>query len=1090
MICVGIASVLLIFFISIVIKPVPSFNDPLVGFEARGTTIAARLNTWKLLADETTASVNKLSLSANSDNYEISHTPSWSLYNNELDSTGDDEDRQEEPPIVEMSTHFNESIDSLDRDEKEFYLSINSAEHTYNKIVRHSLKSNEAFCGRVYEGYVQVVVSASSKNSLNGLFNLNSILAICQIDRKLRLEDSLPEHSAFEADCERAQIGDNSTSVGIDKTNCCNSWSLPNYIAHLTNKTTCSRLEQRDLKVFERLLTFCAPYYHRAPHEECFIGNDHIETYNPHSNELNTNTSQAHTGSKINLKTHCGTIPRECTRSHGWIYNLMTYLVNENFVRNRNLHGASDRAFLGKLTYTNIFLPIAKSSNLMNYYQAISRHNLRTPYAQVKAMDLGLKNSLFERLIFEDIRLFLAALMSIMIVISIYTWSTILSFVIFAIISMSLCLSYAIYTLLLDIAIFPFMNLLAIVISFGICSDNAMLFCKNWANRDEETICESSQSSPDCRNQSQTVKTGDIDKASMDRILKRAIVSTSVATLATACSFIMSAISRVVAVRCFCIYATLCVLTNYLLTVILLPPALIIDAKLSRCIETKIKDIGPRHEEFVKRMRLVRETIVSFDCSLHTKWIFWIVTQYKSYLIISFIALLACSSILVLHKPQLHPSDEEATQLLTRGHPFEQYDKHLRKQFAFERAKMGDLGGKAREIWDYDTLDTMPVRVVFGLQAADTGDHFEPYDRGTLQFDAKFDITDPHAQIWLLDFCQKLRNQRFIHPSASPDLTNCFMTTFKSWMDNRSCQDPIRPELNRSPCCQAYEFPYTRSTFNKCVGEAVSIMSRTPQFYSNMGAGVRFFKNSTKVAALVIVYPSNRFYSESFSRMDRFYQEVDDWVTWQINNTAPQSLKSGWFISDNLEIFALQTELLTSTASSILLEVLLAMVFILVGTRDIILTITGTLTIGTIIMVTVAMLILLHWTLGVAESILISLTIGLSVDFALHYTVAYSQARYSFVNMGIMFGILSEVGSPIALATITTTLAGFMIIWSDILAYQELGVFLILIASISWLTSSFFLLPMLATISSLADLGRVYLQNMLQRLISFIRFKA
>lgn len=1080
----GVAFVLCLMGITILLRPLPSFNDPLIGFEARDTYISSRINTWKLLLEETSASANNLSLVTNSPIYEGQHQFYSSRINNELNQP-ELGNRLPEPPLIEESTQHGDKSptpsDIYDEDEEDYYRSINATNEHNNDMIHYSLSSSKAFCGKLYEGYAQVVIAPSARNISSGLFNLNSMIAVCQLDKRLRLKHSSEDSAVFQRECERFEL---ETSKEKNKeeagkiTTCCNSWSLPNHVACLGNKTSCMEIDSADMKTIEQLLNLCAPYYFKAPYEECF----NEATYNK---ELYANTGAA----SLNMlsshgfnswpRPHCGWVPDSCLKCNGWIYTVMHYLTNENFITNRvsndeasnkinnlprqrNTTSSAEESLLNKLSHTNIFLPVAKSSSLMKYYNTLMKHNLKTPFAQVKAMNLGLKNTLFEHLVFDDSRLFVIALISILLVISIYTWSLVLSMVILMIICLSLCLSYTIYELALNIPIFPFMNLLAVVISFGICSDNAMLFCKHWTLQEEAQV-----------DQRETMVGNSIDKDSnseketLDRMLRRSTMSTFVATLATACSFSISAISKVIAVRCFCIFATLSVVTNYLLIVVLLPPALIIDSRFSRILSRYFAEKGPKLAWILSLAQYFRDYLLKLGDIIHKQWIFNLVTRYKFYLIITFITLLSCSSILVFHRPTLQPHDEEDIQLFSSKHTFEQYDKSLRKQFRFERLKAGESIIQNNDLDNFHELpDTLPVRIVFGLVPTDNGDHLDPQDRGSLTFNPKFDIAEPNAQIWLLDFCHKLKQKRFIRPSPAPELSNCFIDTFKSWMETRSCRDPVQTELDRSPCCMDYEFPYSRDVFNKCIGEAVNIIRKTPQFHPNLNAGVRFFKNSTKVAALIVEYQSNRLYTESFTKMERFFNNIDEWVTWQINNTAPASLKSGWFISSNLDLLALQTELEQSTTSSILLEVLFATLAMMIGSRDLILTIAGTLTIGTIIIVTVAVLIVLRWTLGVAESILISLTIGLSIDFALHYSVAYSEIRKKGANSGTIFSILNDVGSPIALATITTSLAGFVIAWSDILAYQELGVFLMLIASVSWFTSTFFLLPMLASVGS------------------------
>lgn len=731
----GVAFVLALLGLTIILRPPPAFNDPLIGFEARDTYISSRLNAWKLLLEETSASANNLSLAAFSSNYEGPNYSSYSSrFNNELNQP--ENHRLSEPPLIEMSTQ-NNGINSttnemMDEDEEDYYRSINSTVERNNDMIHYSLSSSRAFCGKLYEGYAQVVIAPSARHSSSGLFNLNSMIAVCQLDKRLRLKHSTEDSGVFQDECERF-VESNREKAKEETgrvTTCCNSWSLPNHIACLSNKTSCMDIDSNDMKTTEQLLNLCAPYYLRAPYEECFNeATQNKELYtNAGASSLNMLSSASH-GFNHWPRPYCGSIPESCFRCNGWIYSVMHYLTNDNFISNRvaldetsnklnhspkhrNNTSQTKDSMINKLTHTSIFLPVAKSSSLMKYYRTLMKYNLKTPFAQVKAMDLGLKNSLFEHLVFDDSRLFVIALVSILLVISIYTWSLVLSIVILVIICLSLCLSYTIYELIFNIPVFPFMNLLAVVISFGICSDNAMLFCKHWTLQKETQVdqTETIVSEPNVNKDSNS------EKEILDRMLKRSIISTFVATLATACSFIISAISKVIAVRCFCIFATLSVITNYLLIIILLPPALIIDSRFSHLLNKFFAEKGPRLAWTLTLAQYFRDNLLKLGDVVHKKWIFNLVTRYKLYLIITFITLLACSSILVFHRPTLQPPDEEDIQLFSSKHTFEQYDKNLRKQFRFERLKSGEsiTSNNDQDVF-FELPDTLPVRIVFGL---------------------------------------------------------------------------------------------------------------------------------------------------------------------------------------------------------------------------------------------------------------------------------------------------------------------------------------------------------------------------------------
>ena len=68
--------------------------------------------------------------------------------------------------------------------------------------------------------YSHVVVKSTVPN--DNLFTLENLLAVCRLDAKMR---AVPEMSPI---CETSS-----------DRNCCASWSLPNYVALLSNRSSC-----------------------------------------------------------------------------------------------------------------------------------------------------------------------------------------------------------------------------------------------------------------------------------------------------------------------------------------------------------------------------------------------------------------------------------------------------------------------------------------------------------------------------------------------------------------------------------------------------------------------------------------------------------------------------------------------------------------------------------------------------------------------------------------------------------------------------------------------------------------------------------
>lgn len=89
--------------------------------------------------------------------------------------------------------------------------------------------------------------------------------------------------------------------------------------------------------------------------------------------------------------------------------------------------------------------------------------------------------------------------------------------------------------------------------------------------------------------------------------------------------------------------------------------------------------------------------------------------------------------------------------------------------------------------------------------------------------------------------------------------------------------------------------------------------------------------------------------------------------------------------------------------------------------------------------------------------------IGLAVDFSLHYAVSY-KACISEKNIDKVKAALQQMGGPTLMAAITSGAAGALMLPSHVLAYIQIGIFLLLVMSISWIYATLFLCSMLAII--------------------------
>lgn len=167
-------------------------------------------------------------------------------------------------------------------------------------------------------------------------------------------------------------------------------------------------------------------------------------------------------------------------------------------------------------------------------------------------------------------------------------------------------------------------------------------------------------------------------------------------------------------------------------------------------------------------------------------------------------------------------------------------------------------------------------------------------------------------------------------------------------------------------------------------------------------------------------------------------------------------MENGWFVS-HLDFYDLQRTLSADTLATIGVSMPIALAVLLLFTLNIFVSLYAILTITCIIFVTVAILVLLGWKLNVLESVAVCTTIGLAVDFSLHYGVHYRLCPDGTDRQSAVKYALSRMGGPTIMAALTTAAAGAFVLPSNVLAYIQIGVFLVVVMFVSWVYSTFFL---------------------------------
>ncbi|KAM8706150.1 hypothetical protein ACLKA7_010435 [Drosophila subpalustris] len=198
-------------------------------------------------------------------------------------------------------------------DEDEHRDRVQSKKSTWRILKQASLPNNAWSNSKVrqpHENDSHFVVQRIGPNATDSLFDLNGMLAMCQ------LQDQIAAVPSYQAFCERELL----------TSNYCRPWSLPNYATLLANKSSCFDLTTEDVALLQTLLVNCYEYYHNL--------------------KLDINCDESNP---------CYA-PEECTR-HNLVFNVLNFLTDIGFIKPNDTNVY--------LKYAMIFVPVPRSNRIL-----------------------------------------------------------------------------------------------------------------------------------------------------------------------------------------------------------------------------------------------------------------------------------------------------------------------------------------------------------------------------------------------------------------------------------------------------------------------------------------------------------------------------------------------------------------------------------------------------------------------------------------------------------------------------------------------------------------------------------------------------
>ena len=552
----------------------------------------------------------------------------------------------------------------------------------------------------------------------------------------------------------------------------------------------------------------------------------------------------------------------------------------------------------------------------------------------------------------------------------------------------------------------PFLGVLTILLLIAIGADDVFLFCDSFEqakmeNPDKDLVYWASET------------------------MHHAAISILVTSLTTA--LYANLVSDITDIKCFVIISGTAIVINYVLMVTWIPSAVIAIEKVNNYCCSTVKCCGC-FEKFSAKVNEISEKVFqTFLPACASKvWFVWIILL---------LGLGVGGIVVTFITPKLDLPTSQDFSLFNKDTSIEVWIHKLKYKYRYyQKENERQTGG-------------MYLVVVWGIKGEDTGNHLDPDSVGDLRFDESFDLSQPESQTWMTEFCPDLINASFVEMVGR----TCSMDVFNSYLTS-SCAD-LQANLggnwnnNLNYCCGKTSVPVDSQTFKYCYYYFTALLETNS---NNVSLGSAFYdQNSQDMKAYTIEIKSNQDFTANYYAMDKFYNKVQSWMNSKLA-AAPASICQGWLTSryDSFELYDLQSSLASGTYSSIGVSMAAAFVVMLITSLNVVITVYAIFTIFLTISVCAGILVLLGWELNIMESVTLTMSVGLSINFCIHYGMGYRLSNLVNRKLGVQESF-RKVAASIFMAAATTFISGACIMPTIILFYTQLGTFLMIVIGTS-----------------------------------------
>lgn len=667
-----------------------------------------------------------------------------------------------------------------------------------------------------------------------------------------------------------------------------------------------------------------------------------------------------------------------------------------------------------------------------SFQRSAYRDNAQIDNVKVQFFELSLILTEFGSIIQTDFFMVFGSMTFVFFWMWVYTRSLIVTVPCVMAIFFSVTVSMAVYKLVFQIEYFDFIHILAVFLILGIGADDVFVVFDAW-----------NQSKLHHKTEYQRFKYT-VDRAT------QSVFNTS---FTTAAAFTVTGVTPLVPISTFGIFAALTIIVCFVFTMTLFPTTVLLwERGCCNCRkEDKATTSQAEDEEEERKLEVTKiklEDLVTWKNWPLYKYYIPFVRKYDKYIVlvglcVGAFGVYGITNVSPLTKPE---------EFLPKDHMLQVFSDTFGDKW---------LTGSDSE---YIALD-----VYWGVKDIErnflgwyTGNESRYGDK--LIFDLDFDLSDPAAQTAIIDYCNTLTNAtcfapgcqgfgRLILPTSTPV---CTIVGFQAWWTStQGNTDFLVPNKNESQRAQFFSLLATyRDEQN------------LDEYIGFVDGELRYFGTSWVLTANPISPASVK------KPIENALQRLSD----EYEETAPATAKNIRFSSREFVQNAVEEALAATVVRGLAITFPIVFLVLLFATNNYILAAFACASIAFIVLVVLGIVFtILGWELGIAESIVAIMIVGLSVDYTVHlghmYTFAGNHEGFETRSERFEYAILT-MGTTVIAGGSTTLGAGLFLFGAQITFFAKMAILLTLTVTFSLYYSFFFMMPLTSWIGPEGDYAK------------------